>query len=273
MKSAFYKVHPALSGPVNHIMIMDIRLDNKLPGHYSPFPPTPQNNINFYPADPMFTRKIGEEFSRSPDAIIIGPQTTRVDLSMGKHHVIVSVAFNPGGMFRLLRIPMYELKDEPFDAGDLLGREITEVNEKLREAKSHLELKTIVETYLLQKLQPVPFSPFEHTLKAMLHQRTITTMDEAAAASCLSIRQFERRSKESLGYSPKFFARLIRFSKAYRMKVNQPQLSWSAIAHAGGYFDQMHLIKDFKEFTGTNPGLINREIERSPLQVQRDIGL
>jgi AraC-like DNA-binding protein len=274
MKPTLYKIHPAISSAVSHIMISDIQQDNIFDKHYTPFPPTPQNNINFYPGDPMFTRKAGQDFARSPDAIIIGPQTTRVDLSMGKHHIIVSVAFHPGGMFRLLRVPMHELMDKPFDATDLLGREITVVNDRLKECKNHWEMKTTVENYLLLKLRPHPLSPLERSLRMMLHQPpNVKSIDKAASAACLSIRQFERNSKELLGYSPKLFARLIRFSKAYRLKVNHQQQSWSAIAHACGYFDQMHLIRDFKEFTGTNPRLLTAEIKRSAIQVQDDIGL
>lgn len=273
MKPVFYTVHQALQNFVSHIMVMNTILPGKDYRRYSPFPPTPQNNINFYPGDPMFTRKVGDDFSRMPDAIIIGPQTKRVDLSMGKHHIIVSVAFNPGGMFRLLRIPMHELMDQPFNAADMLGREILEVNEKLKGAKNALEMKSIVEAYLLNKLRPAPVTPFERAMKDMLFRHQLITMDQAASASCLSLRQFERQSKDILGYSPKVFSRLIRFSRAYRAKINQPQLGWSTIAHSFGYYDQTHLIKEFKFFTEASPGSLDHEILSSPIQVQGDIGL
>ena len=271
MKSVFYPVHPALQNFVSNIMVVDVHVEQKALKHHIPFPPMPQNNINFYPADAMFPRKVGNGFSKSADAIIVGPQTTRVDLAMGKHHVLVSVAFNPGGMFRLLKIPMYELMDEPFDAADLLGKGIREVNERLKNAKGALEMKTIVENYLLSKLNPQPLTPLERAMKAMLQHNKQLSMDNIAASSCMSFRNFERRSKEILGYSPKFFSKLIRFSEAYRMKINNPAASWGSIANHCGYYDQMHLIKDFKQFTAVNPRLLGKEIMNSPLQVQKDI--
>ena len=30
-------------------------------------------------------------------------------------------------------------------------------------------------------------------------------------------------------------------------------MSWSAISHTCGYYDQAHLIRDFKQFTGSAP--------------------
>jgi AraC-like DNA-binding protein len=271
MKPVFYPVHPALRPFINSVMVFDIQFGTGDAGRYAPFPPTPQHNINFYPADAMQSRKQGDEFAQAPAALLIGPQTSRVDLMMGKHHIIVSVAFGPGGLFRLLKVPMNELMDQPFDARDFLGREIDEVNEQLREAPTAIAMKNIVEAYLLRKLRGAQPSPFERTMKQMLHHAI--TIDNAASASCLSLRQFERRSIQLLGYSPKFFARLIRFSKAYRLKINAPGLEWSQIAYQAGYYDQMHLIKDFKVFAGANPGELGREILRSPVQVQREIGL
>lgn len=72
---------------------------------------------------------------------------------------------------------------------------------------------------------------------------------------------------------PKFFARLIRFSKAYRMRENFGQLSWTTIAHECGYFDQMHFIRDFKEFAGVAPGILERELKDLPVRLQAGLRL
>jgi AraC-like DNA-binding protein len=68
--------------------------------------------------------------------------------------------------------------------------------------------------------------------------------------------------------SPKVFARLVRFSKAYRMRENFDHLSWTSIAHDCGYFDQMHFIRDFKEFAGVAPGILERELQELPVRLQ-----
>ena len=71
--------------------------------------------------------------------------------------------------------------------------------------------------------------------------------------------------------NPKTYARILRFSKAYRMYENSPKYSWTEIAHASGYFDQMHLIRDFKVFAGVNPGVIAGELSQTPLRMQRNL--
>ena len=67
--------------------------------------------------------------------------------------------------------------------------------------------------------------------------------------------------------------RIIRFSKAYRMREMNESISWTAIAHLAGYFDQMHLIRDFKVFTGVLPTMVDKELSQTPSRLQADLKL
>ncbi|RZK67983.1 MAG: AraC family transcriptional regulator, partial [Pedobacter sp.] len=87
----------------------------------------------------------------------------------------------------------------------------------------------------------------------------------------LSMKQFERTCKERIGMNPKMYARIVKFSKAYRLREAFPQLSWIQIAHESGYFDQMHMIRDFKVFAGVNPSVIEQQLLLTPLRMQKDI--
>lgn len=254
-----------LSGYISHIMVVEVKSDTAMV-KFSPFPPTPQHAIHFYPRDAVTAHDSNNYIQKLPASVIIGPQVSRVNIAMGQHHIIVSVAFTPGGLYRLLKVPMHELYDEPFDATLLLGPEIAEVNEQLKEAQTAFEMKNVVERFLMRKLNHTALLPWEHAMNAQLQGNL--SIENAASLSCLSLRQFERRAKEIMGYSPKVFSRLIRFSKAYRLKESQPQLSWTSIAYTCGYYDQMHLIKDFKEFAGTLPGTLAREINNAPTLLQ-----
>ncbi|MBD1392159.1 helix-turn-helix domain-containing protein [Mucilaginibacter glaciei] len=270
MRPSFYTPHPALRNYISHVMIVEAKF-NQSTLQFSPFPPTPQHAINFYPRDAVTAHDSKNYTQTLPESVIIGPQVTRVNVAMGMHHVIVSVAFMPGGMHRLLKIPMHELYDEPFDASLLLGREIADVNEQLKEAQTPLEMKNVVERFFMRKLTYSPLKPWEHAMKAQLQMPGKLTIESAASLACLSLRQYERRAKEVMGYSPKVFSRLIRFSKAYRLKESQPLLSWTNIAHACGYYDQMHLIKDFKEFAGALPGYMAQQINNAPSLLQEHL--
>lgn len=271
MPPDYYAVHPALRPWVSHIMVVEAHLPGPAYGRPAPFPPTPQHSLNFYPGDAAKSRQRNAPFLALPDCTIVGPQTMKVDLALGTHHRFVSVAFHPGGLFQLLRVPLHELRDVPLAAAELLGREIDDVSEQLRAARHSLELMRLVEAYLLRKLNGATSSAFAQAARLMVHDSTRMSIDQAAAFACLSTRQFERKAHAELGYSPKFFARIIRFSQAYRLKVNHPRQSWTTIGYQCGYYDQMHLIRDFKEFTATTPTRLAQELRHAPLTLQDDL--
>jgi AraC-like DNA-binding protein len=70
--------------------------------------------------------------------------------------------------------------------------------------------------------------------------------------------------RDHVGLSPKLFARICRFRSARGAALAAadatagsapPGHDWAALALDSGYFDQSHLIRDFRDFTGTSPEL------------------
>jgi methylphosphotriester-DNA--protein-cysteine methyltransferase len=72
-----------------------------------------------------------------------------------------------------------------------------------------------------------------------------------------------------VGLSPKEFARLIRFKSVMVESMMTPSVSWAKMIHDYGYYDQSHLIKDFRNYTGQTPTAFIKHIEPTdaPLRV------
>lgn len=70
----------------------------------------------------------------------------------------------------------------------------------------------------------------------------------------LSERQFERKFREYSGFNPKLCMRIVRFEEACNFYGHSGQKTMTEIAHECGYYDQSHFIRDFKEFSGYEPG-------------------
>ncbi|MDR0348489.1 MAG: helix-turn-helix domain-containing protein [Tannerella sp.] len=77
--------------------------------------------------------------------------------------------------------------------------------------------------------------------------------DNLCRTSCLSYRQFKRVFFEYAGINPKDFLRIIRFQKMLSIWQSQPQISFAHLAHDCGFYDQSHLINEFKIFAGYTP--------------------
>lgn len=213
-----------------------------------------------------------DDFQLQPCSVLIGPQVSRVNIKVFGQLTSVRVDFLPGGMYRLLGAPMHELFDGGFDTLDFFGAEMKTVNEQMRHLTSLEEGKNIVEKFLLRRASKLKGAlPFDSSMHAMLKSNGQMTIEEAASLACLSTKQFERKCKERIGINPKMYARILRFSKAYRLHETFPQLSWIEIAYDAGYYDQMHMIRDFRDFAGVNPSVIEQELLSTPLRMQRDL--
>lgn len=185
---------------------------------------------------------------------------------------MLGIIFHPGGLHRLLGMPMHRIVDMDMETRALLGGQIQSVYTQLKHAATWTEMKMVVESFLLRQLERLrPVLPFDFAIQELVKQGGGLSMEKTASLACLSLRQFERQCLERVGLPPKLFARLIRFSKAYQLKEQVQHLSWTSIAHACGYYDQMHFIRDFREFAGVTPTGIQSDLAVTPLRLQNGI--
>jgi AraC-like DNA-binding protein len=70
----------------------------------------------------------------------------------------------------------------------------------------------------------------------------------------ISPRHLERRFKRSVGLTPKLFCRIQRFQRVFR-EIERGG-NWVEAALACGYYDQAHLIRDMRAFSGEAPSVL-----------------
>ena len=98
-----------------------------------------------------------------------------------------------------------------------------------------------------------------------------------ALASSLGVtsRHLERAFQQHVGLSPKVFCRLARFHHLRRLLAVARPPVWSHLACECGYYDQAHLIREVRHFTGRTPKNYRGDLEvgfflygpeRQPLQ-------
>jgi transcriptional regulator GlxA family with amidase domain len=179
--------------------------------------------------------------------------------------LIVAIFFEPGGLHRLLGIPMHELFDDSLDASLIWNKEITQLEQRLRETANYDLMKQLIEAFLLAQLnrKQVEKHPIDMAFRLLQDTTRPLALDYLADQACLSPRQFERKCHERLGLGPKTFNRIARFSKAFRLKEHRPDLTWLEVALLCGYYDTQHLRRDFKEFGASTPTLLLQEETRN----------
>jgi AraC-like DNA-binding protein len=76
----------------------------------------------------------------------------------------------------------------------------------------------------------------------------------------LSERHLRRLFHEAAGMSPKRYERIARFGRAIRHAGADDGATWADVAVEAGYYDQAHLIADFRAIAGTTPAAFLREL-------------
>jgi len=76
---------------------------------------------------------------------------------------------------------------------------------------------------------------------------------DLVAGARLGRRQFERRFGDQVGIGPALLATVLRLRRVFDVIEHGGPRPWTDAALEAGYFDQSHLIRDFRRFVGCTP--------------------
>lgn len=167
---------------------------------------------------------------------------------------IFSARFFPGGLQ-----PFIERAVSGLTGGTLAVRDAwpegTKLETEMLACGSTAARIGLLENFLLAQLalQRHDTAMVEHFVNVILRTEGNVSIDELAAQAKVGKRQLERKFFPVVGLTPKMLARITRFNKALKLIEKKDFSSFTAVAHEGGFYDQAHFIKDFKEITGLNP--------------------
>lgn len=212
-------------------------------------------------ADP-FKRYHGNNKIEMQPATLLAGQMQRFAMIAPTGRVkLFGIRFHPGGAYPFLQLPLNELTDQIINFENVANRLGRELMEKIETARSLRERLRIVETVFLARLD----SRYEtaRTVRAavalMIQKDGMIPIERLQQIVGVSARQLERQFQTQVGLTPKFFSRLLRFQKVFKVVTQNHNLGWSFIATECGYYDQAHFIHDFKTFSGQNPVAYFRE--------------
>jgi AraC-like DNA-binding protein len=216
--------------------------------------------LEFEFAGPYEVRSYGSDALNPTFPIsIIGPQTwRRARLIIRDHVESIVVMFQPAGFHALFGAPTAPLAETGTEGHAVLGRRVSELHQRLGNLRTFPGRCQLLDHYFLSRLGG---SGTVDPICKALHALTLTpsTVEAVARQAGVSRRYLERKAHVYCGVSPKALTRISRFSRALRMRAETTQ-TWTQIAHAAGYHDQMHMIRDFRVFAGDAPTTALHEI-------------
>ncbi len=172
----------------------------------------------------------------------------------------VQLRLAPLAAFTVLGVPIRRLHGDAVDLADLLGPTGRRIADQLREAATWSERFALLDAFLLRRLGDGP-RPAREVGRAW---HRLVSSDGAAPIGSIarevgwSHKHLISRFREQIGVRPKTAASIVRFEAVLRRielgrSEGARKVHWGDLAATGGYFDQAHLIRDFRRFTGGTP--------------------
>jgi AraC-like DNA-binding protein len=163
---------------------------------------------------------------------------------------------SPLGAYALLGTPLDELGRETFvDLGDLVGRHGRRLGDTIRARGTWSERFAALDDFLLHRIGVGPAAAPEVSWawRRLVRSAGAVPIGSLARDVGWSHKHLIRKFRQQVGLTPKTAARLLRFEHVWRGLGDGAPAHWDRIAADGGYADQSHLIRDFREFTGGTP--------------------
>lgn len=165
----------------------------------------------------------------------------------------IHVDVAPPAAHALFDLPMHLLAGRQVALEDLLDE--PSLPDRLRQAGDWLTRFRLLDEVFAKRLahaQP----PSDSVVWAW--RRLVETHGRVAVGALgeelgWSRKRLVARFREQVRVTPKAAARLIRFNRARTLAEREVRADWARIAVECGYYDQSHLINDFRAVTGRTP--------------------
>lgn len=207
----------------------------------------------------------GKVLKRGKNCDVVGMSTQyNGDMAFNGKYSFLQIFFQPHGFYTLFNASPVEIVDKIVWSGDIYKSDIQLLHEQLYEAKSVTAMAELANNWLLNYLNKKRRVDYKDRITVIANLITksagLININTLADYACMSMRNLERIFINETGMSPKQLCCIARFNNALELKLSYPSMKWTSIAHQSGYFDQMHLIKDFKRFCGEAPSSLLKHV-------------
>ena len=196
----------------------------------------------------------GTRVERQPRWLLYGPFDERIRIRSATETEVVAIRFRPWGVAPVMCVPAARLarlalafeQVEPTLARRLVS--VIETDEST-ESKVHRldeELLHWVRAHGKGETGTASFARYLQTTPT-------ARLKDVTSLTGWSTRAAQRHFSNDIGLSPKRFLQITRFMRFLKLLENESNAPLATLAVAAGYYDQAHLHRDLRRFTGFTP--------------------
>lgn len=186
------------------------------------------------------------------NSFVIGAMTKPIENSRTN---LVGVRFKPGMAYPFINIPIHELTDLLVDYFEFVGQEADDLSNQLVDLNSTKNQITLLNKIFTRKLSGLNAVETQMSQALNLIQKTEGrySIEQISDIVGWSRQHFTRKCLRYTGLTPKFLIQVVRIKKVIKQYKTDKFYNWSQLSVDGGYYDQSHMINEFKKITGLTP--------------------
>lgn len=191
-----------------------------------------------------------------PKAFVCGLFTSNYHLLVEGPIGMMGIVFKSTALHNFFGAPMSSLVNNRMDLNLLLQEKAPPLIQSMTEASDTAARIKILEAFLLELVPKarLKLNIVDDAVCFIDEKSGRVTVEEVAERFHISKRYLEKKFLEKVGVSPKFYARLKRFSTMANRAVHSEKIDWQGLIHETGLHDQSHLAKEYLEFNKMSPG-------------------
>lgn len=204
---------------------------------------SPRQRVDFYAADGTTRLDVGTAF-------VAGAGSVSYVTQMDPAQTVLTIHFRSGGAVPFLAGPLSDLENACVGVTDIWGRDGSALHGRLIEASSVRRRIALLEDFLLSCMR-LRHPGLTMVLDAVERHPAMRVAD-AGALLGVSPKRLIALFRAEVGVAPKTYLRIRRFQAALR-RLDSGTGRGAEIASDLGYFDQAHLVREFRSFTAMTP--------------------
>jgi AraC-like DNA-binding protein len=195
-------------------------------------------------------------------ATFVGARSHHVESDMPRRIWTAGVRFTPGTLPLLTRLPASDFADRGVSVEDAFGAEGRDLEHDLADAVEAPDAIRLVRDALTARLASA--MPPDRRIRGLVQLARAgasgARSDRPAVRALadelgVATRTLRQRCAQDIGLPPVLVLRVSRLHRALGLALGgSTPGGWAAIAARTGYFDQSHLIRDFRLLLGESPG-------------------
>lgn len=169
---------------------------------------------------------------------------------------IVGVRFRAGGLMPFVPHSLHRFTGAVVQLPEAFGTRVVELERRLRAAAGDAPTQAAaLDEWFLDAMDLTPsVEDTQALLQQIAAQHGVGRMEEIGRMLGHSQRTINRLFRRHVGFGPKTWAQIVRFQRALMQLTAVPTKPLSQLATELEYYDQSHLVREYRRFSGTTPG-------------------